>query len=705
MPSNKVFNIDEATVIRNHFISQLESINGLLQESESQGRSIGSSGELGLKSSIKNLTDEIEKLKNGKFRFLVIGDFNRGKSSILNVLLGRWNLLPIGAIATTAIPTFIKYGDREKVVVYFKNGRTEEFNSVQDYKDNITLNSKRVKDKIKQFFNNLGDKWLNQFDYAEIYYPIELLLQGVEFIDTAGLNHTPEETAKTLEFIEKCHGVMFVLSAEQQLTDQEQKYLKQSIKGKLGGVFFLINKWELTDQSDEKDIHTAFVEGLSESLGLDEYEIEQMWGNRIFDVRAKNALTKLENRHSLEGTGFLEFTEKINYFLVNEKLISELYTSIDTTRNTANFVNAAISDRLLVLNDSVKTVDEKIQKARPHIKIMKRITQSLAREISLQKENCSEAGSKSYESYFIKRVNNFDLEFKMPDISGFLNEGKRNEYTEKLTDEFTKYQQDKLAEWNNISQADVMIVGSQLMNLLTTEISNYENEKQEIREILNGNNQDVKSQLRLVTSEGGSIENTNLTTINAKATGKIIGAVAGGTVGTAVLGIGAVTASNVFLHTAITIGFLNPVTGGLLALTPVGWGLIGAGVIVGGIGALFAHGSEADKFKKGMQQQLKNSLQKSATDEDKLLAIKNNIKGLFSGFEKVNQQLIDDIESLEKSLENLLESKKQNEVNSQSEEIRLQSLSKNISDRWELMNAKYTEISENISFQGEIVDT
>ncbi len=702
MQKQQGFNIDEVSIIRTDFINQLGGMSRLLQEAEKQGRETekqgrekGASDELALAPSIKQLTTEIDKLQNDKFRFLVMGDFNRGKSSILNVLLGLPNLLPVGAIATTAIPTFIKYGAREKVLVHFKNGKIEEFNSIKEYKDKYTLNSRGVKDKIKELFNNSVGKWLGVLDYAEIYYPIEILSKGVEFIDTAGLNHTPEENAKTLTYIEECHAVIFVLSAEQQLTEQEQKYLKEHIKNKVKTVFFLINKWELMDSNDRKDIHEAFVEGLSESLSIDEDAVERMWGNRIFDVYAKNALSKLENKQSLEGTGFLEFTEKLNDFLMNERLISELYTSVTTASRVANLVNQIVATQLLVVNDDFTTLDEKIKKVSPHIKVMKKITASLGREVSSQKENCSSKAAKSYEVYFVTRVNNFEREFSMPEISGLLNEGNRNKYTEKVTAQFVKYQQEKLDEWNKLSQADIMMVGSELMNLFRNETSEYEAEKETIKEILSAKNNRIGS-VELVRSELGSVENTNLTTINAKATGKMIGAVAGGTVGTAVLGIGAATAANVFLHTAITIGFLNPVTGALIALTPVGWGLLAGGAIVGGLSALWVNGSESEKFTKGMQQQLKDSLQKAATNEDKLLAIKNNVKGLFNGFEKVNQQLIDDVESLEKSLNNLLESKKQNQTNCQAEENRLKALSKNISSQWETINAKYTIISENI---------
>jgi Dynamin family len=50
------------------------------------------------------LSNEASKLSQDKFRILVIGNFNRGKSSVINALLGQ-SLLPVGVTATTTIPT------------------------------------------------------------------------------------------------------------------------------------------------------------------------------------------------------------------------------------------------------------------------------------------------------------------------------------------------------------------------------------------------------------------------------------------------------------------------------------------------------------------------------------------------------------------------------------------------------------------------
>ncbi|MGL6337554.1 MAG: Hsp70 family protein, partial [Waterburya sp.] len=89
----------ETTEIRPWFANQLDELAQIIALSEEQGTEKGASGALALSALIEDLNKESNKLKNGKFRFLIIGDFNRGKSTILNAFFEQ-ELLPMGATPT-----------------------------------------------------------------------------------------------------------------------------------------------------------------------------------------------------------------------------------------------------------------------------------------------------------------------------------------------------------------------------------------------------------------------------------------------------------------------------------------------------------------------------------------------------------------------------------------------------------------------------
>ena len=61
------------------------------------------------------------RLEEGLLRVAVLGQFKRGKSTLLNALLGV-PLLPVGVTPVTAIPTFIKAGPKTTARITFKDG-------------------------------------------------------------------------------------------------------------------------------------------------------------------------------------------------------------------------------------------------------------------------------------------------------------------------------------------------------------------------------------------------------------------------------------------------------------------------------------------------------------------------------------------------------------------------------------------------------
>ncbi len=75
--------------------------------------------------SYRQFGDEAERLANrleqDRFMLAVIGQFKRGKSTLINALLGI-PLLPSSVVPLTALPTSMEYGDRLRVTITFSSG-------------------------------------------------------------------------------------------------------------------------------------------------------------------------------------------------------------------------------------------------------------------------------------------------------------------------------------------------------------------------------------------------------------------------------------------------------------------------------------------------------------------------------------------------------------------------------------------------------
>ena len=69
--------------------------------------------------------DELEKrLAQGRFHLAVLGQVKRGKSTLINALLGE-DILPSSVVPLTALPTFIRYGEQRLLRVRYHDSRPD----------------------------------------------------------------------------------------------------------------------------------------------------------------------------------------------------------------------------------------------------------------------------------------------------------------------------------------------------------------------------------------------------------------------------------------------------------------------------------------------------------------------------------------------------------------------------------------------------
>ena len=72
----------------------------------------------------RKLNGLADRYAEGRFHLAVLGQFKRGKSTLLNALMGE-PILPVGVVPLTAAPTFIQYGQAPKICVRRRDGRRD----------------------------------------------------------------------------------------------------------------------------------------------------------------------------------------------------------------------------------------------------------------------------------------------------------------------------------------------------------------------------------------------------------------------------------------------------------------------------------------------------------------------------------------------------------------------------------------------------
>jgi hypothetical protein len=130
----------------------------------------------------QKLNELADRYSEGRFHPAVLGQFKRGKSTLLNALT-RDPILPVGVVPLTAAPTFIQYGETAKISVQYQGGRpAEEFRGASTAERCAYL---------ARFVTEKGNPQ-NKLGIAEVQVdlPAAILSGGVVLIDTRGIGST-----------------------------------------------------------------------------------------------------------------------------------------------------------------------------------------------------------------------------------------------------------------------------------------------------------------------------------------------------------------------------------------------------------------------------------------------------------------------------------------------------------------------------------
>ena len=247
-----------------------------------------------------------ERLEEGRFHLAVLGQFKRGKSTLLNAFLGE-SLLPTSVVPLTAIPTFLQYGPELMVRVSFQDDRaTKEF---------VGKPTKDLTGILEGFVTEEGNP-KNRLGVlqVDIFHPAPILQHGVVLIDTPGIGSTfTHNTEATLKFLPQCDAALFVVSADPPLTEVEAQFLRD-VRSRVSRLFFIFNKIDYLN-SHELDAAVGFFEKVlaEKTQATDDYA--------VFCVSARRGLDSklLENPALWSESGLCDVENHLLRFLVSQK--------------------------------------------------------------------------------------------------------------------------------------------------------------------------------------------------------------------------------------------------------------------------------------------------------------------------------------------------------------------------------------------------
>ncbi|HOV30754.1 MAG TPA: dynamin family protein [Anaerolineaceae bacterium] len=279
------------------------------------------------------------------FLIVVVGEFNSGKSALINALLGEY-VLEEGVTPTTARVTLVRWGE------------------------------------------TLSEQIVNE-DFAIVTYPLELLKE-LNLIDSPGTNAIiRRHELLTTEYVPRSDLVLFTTSADRPLTESEREFLEKILAwGKK--IVLVINKADILDgQEAIEEVrafvaqHTAGILGYAPELFVLSAKMAEK-ANQISDLVEKERLRKasgitdferyitetLDDRARLElklsnplgvASNLLQQAEGLNQAQAEElqadlKLVSELEAMLSAYRKE---LTAEIKPRLAEVDNVLQNFEQR----------------------------------------------------------------------------------------------------------------------------------------------------------------------------------------------------------------------------------------------------------------------------------------------------------------------------------------------------------
>jgi GTPase SAR1 family protein len=314
--------------------------------------------------------DRIPRLEEEKFHLVVLGEFNHGKTTFVNALLGA-PVLPMGVTPTTAVIHQVVHGVRgAQAVMEDGQSKVVPFDEVGGY----VVGGSATTDAVR---------------YLEVHYPSSLLEGGVVLVDTPGVNDLNSTRAEiTYSYVPKADAILFLLDAGQILKESERTFLANKLLGQSRDkVLFVINKIDLLDE-DEKAQALAYARTQLGKLVAEP---------KVYAVSAEKALG---GEREGSGLGALErdlvrfLEEDRGRVLLDNALDEGLRTAITLRRGIDVQKQALLLDHA-ELERRLATLEQDLTSTRDsHARREQKIRESLAGIKALVRKECEEFGKR-----------------------------------------------------------------------------------------------------------------------------------------------------------------------------------------------------------------------------------------------------------------------------------------------------------------------
>lgn len=192
-----------------------------------------------------------DRVAEGRLHVACLGQFKRGKSTLLNALLGE-PILPTGVVPVTSVVTIVRAGAGLSARVHYDGRQADD------------IPPSRLPEYVTEAGNPGNVKGVAA---VEVFHPSALLQTGLCLVDTPGVgSSSPLAGSITRRFVPHIDAALVVLGADPPISGEEL-HLLEEVSRETGEFVFAINRADKLRDPELVDVVVFTQRLLADRLG------------------------------------------------------------------------------------------------------------------------------------------------------------------------------------------------------------------------------------------------------------------------------------------------------------------------------------------------------------------------------------------------------------------------------------------------------
>lgn len=288
-----------------------------------------------------------DRVKHAQFLVACVGQFKRGKSTLLGALLGD-PVLPTGVTPVTTVPTVVRHGAKRTARVKSSTG------------DWSPIPVAAIHEYVAEDCNPANEKGIAGI---ELLHPSPILASGLCLIDTPGLGSVFEaNTQATLGFAPHIDVALVVIGADPPISGDELRLI-ESIGAHVGELLVVLNKADRSTAEERATACSFARRVIADRLGRSLDAIYEVSARDQLDQSTQwpdwdRLVAKLEALSDQSGVAIAVTAGRRAVTRLSARLRDEIARTVTALVEPAHSVDAQISRFAGLVSDAERRLDE-----------------------------------------------------------------------------------------------------------------------------------------------------------------------------------------------------------------------------------------------------------------------------------------------------------------------------------------------------------